>query len=500
MTAPWLEIFAADALGAHRNLRQRMAKNVPYTVWFFVLVIFAFGTIVWLIAFIANSGDVLVFPLAVNDVLFLYFMAFMGKALLDHYHLLVERPASVFLVAQPMRQRSIVAGKLLSVSAFNLSLLAFGLGLITALTFLGEGMHFVIPPYIVADAIVLNLLASSVGFIYAVLSGLAGWWRKLAGAAAFSPVVSAVWLFTLQLRWDEWQLTMAYLAIYAVTLAILPVSSAYLLEAWNTMTSSKATSHLARRKLRGSILSRPISRFLGGGTLAVFEKEMRTLLRRREGVGNAITLIGFVAFAFYFFTQLDEIFQLTGIVLTLMPAIVVGLSLFLAAMMLCVIPALGAFSKDGKASWVLKSAPSGEDEVAQGKALASFVMAPFIVLAVAVPLPLLTGSSPYALLFSVLGAVGMCAAGTGIGIWLGARYPNFDEAAGNSPDVMTMYMVMLLCLVAFGLLFIPPLLVAIQDQVLGLLAMAFAVDACFLVLYAGTQGAATSFGRMELAQ
>lgn len=496
---PWLEIFAADSLAAWRNTGRRVRKNVLYTFWFVVLAIFAFGAVAWIIAFVSRSEDVVAFPLAVNDILFLYFMAFVGKALVDFYHLLVERPATVFLLSQPMRLGNVVAGKLLTVSAFNLALLSLGLGILTAMTQVNGYFHFVIPPFVVADAIVLTLLASSVGFAYSVLSGLSSWGRKLVGAAAYSPVVSLVWLFTMRLQLEGWSLTLAYLGVYLLSLTLVPVVAGFLTESWNTLTTSKATSHPHARAMRGSVLAGPIRRLAGPNALAIFEKEVRTLLRRREGVGNAITLLGFVAFAFYFFNQLDSMFQLEGLALRVMPALVVGLSLFLAVVILCVIPALGAVSKDGKGAWAMKVVPVTEAEVVNGKAMSVLLMAPFIVFAVALPLPLLMGASAMALLYAALGAVCMCAAGTGLGIWIGAKYPNFDEASGNSPDVMTMYVVMLACLMLSALLLVPPVAIGFGDPILGLLALIFSVDVGFLVLHLGVRGAAKSFARMELS-
>jgi hypothetical protein len=347
--------------------------------------------------------------------------------------------------------------------------------------------------------ILLTLLAASAGFAYSVLSGMSSWRRKLFGAALYSPIPFLVWLFTIQLHLDGWTLTQAYLATYALSLAIVPLISRHLVESWNTMVSSKATAHASKRVFRVSVLAKPIGRFFGAGALAVFEKEVRTLLRRREGVGNAITLLAFVGFAFYFFDQLDEMFQMEGVVLRVMPALVVGLSLFLATVILCVIPALGVVSKDGKGVWALKASPTEEGEIMNGKALSILVMVPFIVFAVSLPLPLMMSLSPMAILFSVLGAVCMSALGIGIGIWVGARYPNFDEASGNSPDVMTMYVVMMACLMTSALLLLPPVALAFTDAVLGLLALLLSVDIGFLVLYLGVKGAGGSFAKLELS-
>jgi hypothetical protein len=499
MKSPIFEIYSTDSLSGYRNLRRRMTKHWLYSTWSVFLAIVVLGFLVWLISFVIRTDAVTDFPLDLNDVLFLLFLAFMGKSMLDAYHTLIERQASVFLLAQPIPRAKVMAGKLVSISAFNLFLLAIGLGIITGLTLIHENMHFVIPPDIVCDAIILMMLASSAGLTYAVMSGLASWRRKLAGALLYSPVTAMLWLSMLQLRIAGWELTLVLLVIYVMSLAIFPITSYLILEAWNTMTSSKSTSHLLARRHRSSFLASGVGKYFSPATGAVFDKEVKTLLRRREGIGNAITLLGFLVFAVYFYDQLEGFLTLPDFAVNLLPILVVGLSLYLAVVMLCLVPALGAVSRDGKGSWVLKVAPVTEGEVIRGKSLAIALMLPFIVVFVALPVPLLAGLPPISFLYSALGALAMFAMFTGIGIWHGARYPNFDEASGNSPDVMTMYTVMLMCLILSVMVLGVPLAIAFADKVLGTLALIFAVDISFFILVIGMRGASKSLARMEVA-
>ncbi len=500
MTWAPFEIFATDALAGFRNSRRRLSRHASYTVWSIILLLTAFGALVWLISSIVHSEEIVSFPLDMNEVLFLFFMVFLGKSVLDVYHFLVERPATAFLLVQPISRTSIVIGKLLSVTVFNLGLLAMGLGLITGMTFLHQSMHFVIPPSIIITLILLSLLASSSGLTYSIMSGLRSWRRKMLAALGYSPVISAIYIIMLQTRLGSWELVMYLLIIYLISLTLIPISSALLLESWNTMTSSKGIVHSAKRKDRRAPFSAFLGRFFGTAVISVFEREVRTLLRRREGVGNAITLAGLLIFAFYFYSRLEEFVELPGFVLGLVPPIVVGLSLYLAVVMLCLVPALGAVSRDGKAAWIFKVAPIRENEIIQGKALAVLLMLPFIILFVALPIPLLTGLSPISLLFSSLGAVTMCATCVGLGIWFGAKYPNFDEASGNAPDVMTMYTMMMLCLFLTCVLLIPPLAIAYVDKLLAILLLILSVDISLFILIMGTRGAAKAFGKMEVLQ
>jgi len=489
------EMYAADVLASYRAVRQRIGKHPLYVVWFIFLDLAVFGGVVWFVALVINSGEAVQYPLEVADLLFLMFMAFLGKSLLDYYHLLIERPASVFLFSQPLSRHTIVASKLLTVSVYNLALLALGLGIITGFTFLHPGLYFVIPPYLVADAIILMLLASSIGLMYSVVSSLGSWPRKIAATIMYSPMVSLVWLFTLQLRWEGWQLTQALFIVWVLSLIAVPLSSHLILEAWNTMTSSRSKLHRRlSRERRPSWLRRLVSK----EAYPVYEKELKTLLRKREGVGNAITLAGFVIFAFYFYSEVDQYLELPAFAIAALPILVVGLSLFLAVVLLALIPALGAISKDGRSTWVLKSMPVRTKHIIEGKLASISVMLPFIIVFVALPVPMLAGLPPISYLFSAMGAAVMFLLAAGIGIWLGAKYPNFTESISYSPDVMTMYIVMMLALFVSAFLLLPPLAIAFADKFLGFLILILALDVACVIFILGKREAEKLLGDLEV--
>ncbi|MFO7619378.1 MAG: hypothetical protein R6W91_06990, partial [Thermoplasmata archaeon] len=444
MASPILEIFFADALTGYRNMRKRLSKSWIYSAWSVMVMIVAFGAVVSLIAFMSRSEEIEGFPIDLNDALFLFFLVFMGKSLLDTYHYLVERPASVFLLVQPFGSMSIVLGKMLSIAMFNLALLAFGLGTMTAMTFISPYLHFVIPPDIILDLILLSLTASVVGFTYSVLSGLSKWPRKLIGAAAFSPVMSLIYIVMGQLRLAGWELTQMLGVLAILSLIGIPISALFLLESWNTMTGSRSPLHLARKNGGQGSTVKLVRRHFGRAVSSIYDSEVRTLLRRREGIGNAITLVGLLVFAIYFYDRFKDFLGFPDFIIELIPILVVGLALYLSVVSMGLVPALGAFSHDGKSAWVYKVVPLDGAEIVQGKALAIMLMLPFVVAFVAIPIPLVSGLSWVAILFSGMGAAVMFLAATGIGMWHGAKNPNYDESSGNAPDIMTMYTFMLL--------------------------------------------------------
>jgi hypothetical protein len=143
--------------------------------------------------------------------------------------------------------------------------------------------------------------------------------------------------------------------------------------------------------------------------------------------------------------------------------------------------------------------PVSGGDIVRGKMLAVLLMLPFVVLFVAIPIPLVSGLSWVAMLFSGIGAAVMFLSATGIGLWHGARNPNYDESSGNAPDVMTMYTFMLLILFLSSALLLPPLAIALADRFLGFLALVMALDISLLILYLGSKGAVKGFSEFELS-
>ncbi|MBU4071860.1 MAG: hypothetical protein KJ773_06780, partial [Candidatus Thermoplasmatota archaeon] len=265
-----------------------------------------------------------------------------------------------------------------------------------------------------------------------------------------------------------------------------------------TMTGSRSPLHISRKNGRVGRTVMIVKRYFGVAVSTVYDNEVRTLLRKREGVGNAITLAGLLVFAIYFYDRFKDFLEFPGFFLDFIPILVVGLALYLSVVSLGLVPALGAFSHDGKSAWVYRVVPVAERDIVNGKALAVLLMLPFVIVCVAIPIPLVSGLTPVAMLFTSIGAAVMFLSATGVGIWHGARRPNYDESSGNAPDVMTMYTFMLLTLFMSTVLLLPPLIIAFSDKFLGFLALVMSLDLALLVFYLGTRGAAKGLSRLEV--
>ena len=87
---------------------------------------------------------------------------------------------------------------------------------------------------------------------------------------------------------------------------------------------------------------------------------------------------------------------------------------------------------------------------------------------------------------------------TGFGVWFGAKYPNFDESNKGNPDIMTMYLFAMGCLILGMLfLFVPFYLMIKNYNILGILMMILVTDFAALFLYYTAERGGAKLDRLE---
>jgi ABC-2 type transport system permease protein len=118
---------------------------------------------------------------------------------------------------------------------------------------------------------------------------------------------------------------------------------------------------------------------------------------------------------------------------------IIGLALFLGAVLQCSLIGLASISMEGKPFWILKSLPVSASTVLKGKSLSIFILALPTVILIPIPLTILDGFPFLIGLFFIIEAFALVIAFTGIGIWSGSKMPNFDETMRNMPDLMSQF-------------------------------------------------------------
>ncbi|HEV8595055.1 MAG TPA: hypothetical protein VGR51_05955 [Thermoplasmata archaeon] len=480
-------VYAADVVDATRALSVRVMRRKSGVVWFALL----FAGSVWLALRLGELTLAVGLPpnleITPGTLLFVAFFAMLGKGAVDAYHRAIRPGSLVFLLAQPTPPRTIALGKFFTVLWFNLAFVAGALGL--AVAFIAAGMRVPLPWEFAASLILAVVAGLASGFALAVLGSLSTWRRKAVGLASYAPVIGFVYATVDAPNPALGDALVALLAVTPIALLGVLASSRFLLEAWNNQTSGK----------RRQGTSRPYVRLPDPKLEALVDAELKTMVRKRQ-VALSLATIAVLGIA------IMVLYGIVGPPATLPPRfadlfypIVIAMAIYVAAATQLTVPGMAALGKELDRLWILKSHPVPGRTVYQAKTAAILVLTPAIVGAVVLPLPLAAGFSFDLIAFLVLAAVATSFALTALGVFVGARHPNFDPNTQGLPDSIAMYNVFLAALVvAFAVIGLP-VQVYRFDVALGLLAVAFIADLAALLLVLTTRAAAQRYDRLEAA-
>jgi len=493
-----LTVFAADSLTASRSLAARVRKHPAMTVWFVLLMLSATWMGLRMAQLVASQGlDAGPLTVQPHTLLLVYFMIMMGKSVVDTNSRVTQNREMLLILGQPVDIYSALWGKFAYIALGNLTVLAVMLGTATAVH-AAFTPDLSVPPWFVACLVPLTLLATAMGFIFSIITSQPGFGKRLLLTALFSQLAAALYLSFENLKDSPDYLVPASMLLFAAGLSCVPVASRLFLAAWNfEVGGSEGVMQKATRAGSGRLFSR-LTRRLDPGTRELLRKEMVINISQKEVGGTVFTIIGLAVVLVYLRTRMGEPSALAAPFMSFVLPLLVCVGLYIAAVLQYAMLGLSSLGKEGKNFWILKHLPVRSERVFEAKAGALLVFTPVIVFAIALPLPVLAGMGLDWIAFFVLAALALAFAFTGVGIWSGTVYPNFDEGTRGTPDVMTMYLIMMACLFFGGLIVGMPGLVMHYDRVIGVLCMALSADWCALFLYHAIRRSARNYDALEV--
>ncbi|UCF08413.1 MAG: hypothetical protein JSW28_01620, partial [Thermoplasmata archaeon] len=270
-----------------------------------------------------------------------------------------------------------------------------------------------------------------------------------------------------------------------VSLAEMTQANRVFLEAWNIgcHPSRGAKRSLYTPNVNGG--RNIMVKLMRPNELVLLKREITERFRSGQFLGMLITIAAITYATIYAVNEFADTEAVAIRYGYLVKPMIVGMGIFAAALMEPGISTLSSIGKEGKNMWILRSSPIRGSTVVSTKALASLVSVPFVVMGPGLFGTLFAGFNAVSILFSTLVALTMVLLCTGIASWFSVKYPNFDESVKGYPDIMTLYIYAMVCLV-FAIMFaIIPFFIWMYDMVLGMLAIIFFADLAALVLYMG---------------
>jgi hypothetical protein len=491
-----LTVFAADSLTGFRSMRARVLKHPAMTTWFILLMMAA----TWMGLRIADvivsndlEGELAIRP---ETILLVFFLIMMGKSAVDTNQRVTQNKQMMMILSQPVGVYEALWGKFAYIVLGNLAVLSVILGTATV----GHALFtpdLLVPLWFIACFIPLTILASAMGFSFSIMTSQPVMWRRLVGVAMLAQLASAIYLSFDILGRDPGYLVPASMFILAVALACIPVASRYFLAAWNyEVSGAEGILQKAGRAGSGKLFA-SLTRWMEPSTRELFRKEMVINISRKEVGGTLFTILGLGVVLVYLRTRMGSQVALATPFFSIVLPLLVCIGLYIAAVLQYAMLGLGSLGKEGGNFWILKHLPVNSERIFQAKAGALLAFTPVIVLAISVPVPILSGMGLDWVIFFILAGLALAFAYTAVGIWSGTVYPNFDEGTRGAPDVMTMYLIMMACLVLGAVVVGIPGLVMKYDPLVGILAMALSADWAALFLVQAVKRSARNYDRME---
>jgi hypothetical protein len=148
---------------------------------------------------------------------------------------------------------------------------------------------------------------------------------------------------------------------------------------------------------------------------------------------------------------------------------------------------------EGKRLWIMKSNPVESVLIMKGKAAALIMMALPGLILIWLPICILAQFPLKVTLFFGVCLVILLFCNTGLGIWSGAAFANFDEGDRGNPDILVQFMLMGTSALFSVIVLTIPGIFMLWDHNFGLIAGLIFLVIAFGLLMAGIRSAASAY-------
>ena len=484
------DMLSVEVLSSYRSMKERIAKHPVMTTWFILLLIIGFSATL-LVSEYVISLEIEILLLSRADILFVIFFFFMGKASSETLDNVLKNKRLKHLFTSPVNVQRIRDTFFMKIIWYNLLLLAISVSLAGSLIhLLNIGLNidgfFFLHLYLVVIAAVI------IGFNIALLSRVANKIYRYIALFIYGQNITAIW-YVLNNSNNFENASLMLFGIVLLSVLVYHTTTQLFLDSW-VSESSRSVSSDVHIKGKNPILSKCTSK----AVCSVTEKEILDRWRSKETKAS-VSIVAVIGIGLLFmFYQLGPDPDLGLGLEEFFYPIFIGMSVFLAVSLQIVIPSLTLFGREGKRLWAMKVLPIKPRDVVYGKLISMMVFSPMILISIALPLPIILGYPITHVLFILFSTAALIFVSSGIAIWAAARFPNFDESVNGAPDVMTMYIVMMSCLILGGMLVLPSLAVFMQDNILGLFLIVLSADMGALITIQLAKEASKLYDRIQL--
>jgi len=325
-----------------------------------------------------------------------------------------------------------------------------------------------IPLNILAEGILLAFLALSLGFTIPIFLQLKPWSKRILNLSLSVILIGVV---SIPIRFFPRDPGF-YIILTTITLiSFIQVyySSRYILHAWSAQLSKPLKLNL---KGKDRLIAEDTNnKWISTQSWLIAKKELILLIREKDAILTFIAAIflSIASVGVYFYYGADGVPD-SSMGIYLYPGLLATF-LFLGTLMISALIGLAMISVEGRALYIIKTLPVGNLDVLKGKSLALFIMGFPIILPMSFLLPMVAKFPLIVTIFYIILSVVLIISFTGIGIWGGTKFPNFDPTARNMPDIISQCFIMTTCLVCMVLIGGIPAMIMTYNNAVGIIAI-----------------------------
>ncbi|MEF8835251.1 MAG: hypothetical protein V5A76_03770 [Candidatus Thermoplasmatota archaeon] len=442
-----------------------------------------------MVEFLSDLDELLLNP-SQGNVLFSIFFFFTAKSATETLEGVLRDKSQKHYFSSPLDSDSIFYSKLLRVLFYNLLLFGIAMSVVLVVVKIWN-IELPIDLYFLNMLYLLMVLAPLIGFNISVLSHVKDGWLKKVNLVVAGQMITFTAIILHSGVASLYQLGYMVLILLGSLLITVFSSAPLYEEVWTNTSQNTESSSLHRKGLK-------LPQFISESTRLIAETEFKRRWRRKQIPGSlvVVTMMGVGLILIYLSLGPKPDLGL-GLGKYFYPALI-AMTAFLAVVIHTLIPSLNLFSRDGIRLWSIYTLPREMQKIASGKALAILLTSPIIIIMIALPLPLILEYPLSFVFFSAFSSSIFIFIMGGIGLWAASKFPNFNESTKGSPDIITMYsMIMLALFLSLIFLAFPFTLLEI-DRTLGILSVILASDLSALFMIVMFKRSSTILENMEL--
>jgi len=392
-------------------------------------------------------------------------------------------------LVQPVVPRSIMLGQFFSVLIPNVlitsgMLLIFFTGNVITKTNIYVEVEFLILMYL------FSFLSALSGFMFSLIGSLHPFSRKLSFLIALFPILLALLLVSNAAHQDPTLAIIIVLVCAVLLLIFFYFMDNIFVEALESYKINSSSHKNPVRILQFKWLS-PI---VGRRAAAICSKEVTSSIRERDVLSSAFSTFSISLLMVFWWFKVGIPTEPVG---DLPPKLyypgMLAISLYLGALLQCTMLGSTMLGVEGKRLWIMKSNPVESLLIMRGKAFALLFMALPGLLSIWIPICILAKFPIEVALFFGECVLILLLVNTGLGIWAGSAFANFDESDRGNPDILVQFMLMGTSAFFSSILLILPASVMLYNHNIGLLAGAIFVILSYAVMVAAIRASSSAY-------